>query len=60
MSEYNEAARAKAIEYLRNRGLYLLDGKFTPTQPSATDVAETIRRFRRTMEKQMPKLKVAK
>ena len=59
MSDYNMEARKKAIEYLRNRNLYILDGKFVPTQPTATDVAETIRRYKRTMEKQ-PKLKVAK
>lgn len=26
-----EEKRAKAIEYLRSRGKYVLDGKFTPT-----------------------------
>lgn len=41
-SHYNEAKRAEAIEYLRSRNKYLLDGcKFVPTPAANTDVKTT-------------------
>jgi hypothetical protein len=44
--------RAAALAYLRERGIYILDGKFCPTNASSTDVAATIARYRRQVEGQ--------
>ena len=44
--------RAAALAYLRERGIYLLDGQFTPTSATATDVKATIARYRRQVEGQ--------
>ena len=41
----NEKKRADALIYLRERGKYLLDSKFTPTPSTHTDVAKTIREY---------------
>ena len=41
-SHYNEVKRAEAIEYLRSRGKYLLDGcKWVPAPAANTDVKLT-------------------
>lgn len=42
---YNEA-RKKCIAYLRERNLYILDGKFTPTKASNTDITVLFNRVR--------------
>ena len=42
----NDEKRKAALEYLKSRGLYLLDGKFRPTCAAATDVATTIARYK--------------
>ena len=41
----NEKKCADALIYLRGRGKYLLDSKFTPTPSTHTDVAKTIREY---------------
>ena len=41
----NEKKRADALIYLRERGKYLLDSKFTPTTSVCVDVAKTIREY---------------
>ena len=41
----NIMKRTAALIYLRERGIYILDGVFKPTVAAATDVAATIRRF---------------
>lgn len=35
-----------AIAYLKERGIYVLDGKFRPTKPVDTDVAKTWAKYR--------------
>lgn len=47
-----EMKRKAALEYLRNRGIYLLDGKFKPTSPAATDVRQTITRYLKATNQQ--------
>jgi hypothetical protein len=42
---YNEA-RKKCIAYLRERNLYILDGKFTPTKAANTDISVIFHRIR--------------
>jgi hypothetical protein len=42
---YNEA-RKKCIAYLRERNLYILDGHFTPTKSSHTDITVIFNRVR--------------
>ena len=42
---YNEA-RKKCIAYLRERNLYILDGKFTPTKAANTDITVLFNRVR--------------
>jgi hypothetical protein len=41
-----EDARKKCISYLRERNLYILDGKFTPTKASNTDITVLFNRVR--------------
>ena len=61
MSQHNEAALAKAIEYLRSRGKYVLDGPaFKPTEPTATDVAKTIAQYKAQTEGKLKLVKVKK
>lgn len=43
--ESMEARREAAIQYLKSRGKYLLDGKFRPTSAAATNVGETIKQY---------------
>jgi hypothetical protein len=50
MSPYNQEARAKALAYLKERGIYVLDGKFNPTDAPSTDIAKTIARYRQQVE----------
>lgn len=42
----HQAKLKAAKEYLKERGIFVLDGKFTPTSPAATDVAATVARYR--------------
>ena len=58
MENYNDEKRMLAIEYLRSRGKYILDGgSFKPTAPTATDVAKTFAQYRAQTE---GKLKLVK
>jgi hypothetical protein len=41
-----EDARKKCIAYLRERNLYILDGKFTPTKAANTDITVLFNRVR--------------
>ena len=52
MSPHNQEARAKALEYLKSRGIYILDGRFKPTGTASTDVAKTMARYRMETTKQ--------
>lgn len=36
-----------AIQYLKQRNIYVLDGKYTPTTPESTDIKKTIARYKR-------------
>ena len=38
--------RKECIKYLRERNLYILDGRFTPTKASHTDITVTFNRIR--------------
>ena len=46
----------EAIAYLRGRNKYIIDVgcNFVPTKPVLTDVAETIRKYRREVEQINP------
>jgi hypothetical protein len=44
-----EERRMAAIEYLRSRGKYILDGKFTPTSAAATNIGETVKRYQKDL-----------
>lgn len=44
MTEHNAKARAAAIAYLKQREIWILGGKFTPSR--GADVAQTIARYR--------------
>jgi len=47
MIQTNDEKVAAAIDYLRSRGKYLLDGcKWTPTPAGQTDVKKTIAEYR--------------
>jgi hypothetical protein len=45
MSTHNETELVKAIVYLRERKIYILEFPFIPTNTASTDVAATHRRY---------------
>ena len=45
-----EVKRQQAIEYLRNRKIYVLEHSFVPTNSALTDVKRTIDRYRKQTE----------
>jgi hypothetical protein len=47
----NQEKLEKSINYVRSRGIYLLDGGFTPTTSINTDVSKTIERYRKHLLK---------
>lgn len=49
----NQEKLEKAINYVRSRGIYLLDGGYTPTKAVNTDIAQTIARYRSQVEKKV-------
>lgn len=51
LTTYHQEQLAKALAYLRERGLYILDGRFTPTSAAATDVRAT---WQRAMRRDSP------
>ena len=50
--------RDKCLEYLKARNLWVLDGKFTPTKSSHTDITVVFNRARQEMGEKM--IQVAK
>jgi hypothetical protein len=52
MNPTMEEKRKAAIEYLRSRGIYILDNKFKPTSATATDVQQTITRYLKATNQQ--------
>lgn len=56
MNAYNKMQLAKAIQYLRSRGKYILDEDcgFKPSGAAATDVAKTFEAFRKGAMAQEP------
>ncbi len=51
-----EERRTAAIEYLRSRGKYILDGKFTPTSAAATNIVETVKRYQKDLTSKRKRL----
>jgi hypothetical protein len=53
MTEAMEQAKAKAVEYLRWRGIYILEStSFRPTPAAGTDVRKTWEAYRKFIKKQ--------
>jgi len=53
----NAEKHAAAMQYLKDRGIYLLDNKFKPTNAASTDVAKTWARYRaQTQGKQIVRM----
>jgi hypothetical protein len=46
----NSEKLAKAIAYLRERNIYVLESKFRPSKPVETDVARTWAKYRSQTE----------
>ena len=53
-----DSRREKCVEYLRQNNLYILDGKFTPTKASHTDITVCFTRARQQMGEKL--IQVAK
>jgi hypothetical protein len=53
-----DSRREKCVEYLRQNNLYILDGKFTPTKASHTDITVVFNRARQQMGEKL--IQVAK
>jgi len=53
-----DSRREKCVEYLRAKNLWVLDGKFTPTKASHTDITVVFNRARQEMGEKM--IQVAK
>lgn len=53
-----DSRREKCVEHLRQNNLYILDGKFTPTKSSHTDITVCFTRARQQMGEKL--IQVAK
>ena len=53
-----DTRRDKCLEYLKTRNLWVLDGKFTPTKASHTDITVVFNRARQELGEKM--IQVAK
>lgn len=51
-TDYHTQQLEKAIAYLRDRKIYVLEHSFKPTLAATTDVAQTIARYRKQTEGQ--------
>lgn len=60
MSTHNETELVKAISYLRERKIYIIEFPFTPTNQAQTDVAATVRRYKQQMGSPVPLKQVVK
>lgn len=49
-TEHHKKELSKAIAYLRERKIYVLEYKFVPTLAATTDVVQTIARYRKQTE----------
>lgn len=49
-TDYHAQQLEKAIAYLRERKIYVLEHNFKPTSEAQTDVAQTIARYRKQVE----------
>jgi hypothetical protein len=50
MSTHNETELIKAIEYLKERKIYIIEFPFKPTNVAQTDVAATVRRYKQQVQ----------
>jgi len=53
-----DSRREKCVEYLRGKNLWVLDGKFTPTKSSHTDITAVFNRARQELGEKL--IQVAK
>jgi hypothetical protein len=51
LTQEHRSKLSKAIAYLRERKIYILEFPFRPTNAASTDVAQTIARYRTQIEK---------
>lgn len=49
-TDYHAEQLEKAIAYLRERKIYVLENSFKPTNAAQTDVTQTIARYRKQTE----------
>ena len=49
-TDYHAQQLEKAIAYLRERKIYVLENNFKPTNAAQTDVAQTFARYRKQTE----------
>lgn len=49
-TDYHAEQLEKAIAYLRERKIYVLENNFKPTNAAQTDVAQTFARYRKQTE----------
>jgi hypothetical protein len=50
MSTHNETELVKAIAYLKERKIYIIEFPFKPTNAAQTDVAATVRRYKQQVQ----------
>lgn len=53
-NDTNEDKLQKAMQYLKERGIWVLDGRFKPTKPVDTDISKTIARYRSQVQGKQP------
>jgi hypothetical protein len=51
-TEHHKQELKKALEYLRERKIYVLENNFKPTNAAQTDVAQTFARYRQQTQGQ--------
>ena len=46
MTKYNKQKRQDSLDYLKDKGMWVLDNKYTPTNSVNTDITKTFERAR--------------
>jgi hypothetical protein len=49
MTKYNKQKRQESLDYLKAKGMWVLDNKYTPTNSVNTDITKTFERVKKEL-----------
>ena len=49
MTKYNQQKRQESLDYLKAKGMWVLDNKYTPTNSVNTDITKTFQRVKKEL-----------